>query len=60
MVACYILNEIGYGPRRISLHNNLKLAITPNPLGLKYHAIAPFVSLLKNLSLVEQKIKNMQ
>ena len=42
---------------RISLDNNLKLAITPN---LKYHAIAPFVSLLKNLSLVEQKIKNMQ
>ena len=38
----------------------LKLAITPNPLGLKYHAIAPFVSLLKNLSLVEQKFKNMQ
>ena len=41
---------------RISLSTNLKLAVTPNPLGLKYHVIAPFVSLLKNLSLVEQKI----
>lgn len=45
---------------RISLNNNLKLAITPNPLGLKYHAIDRFVSFLKNLSLVQQKIKNRQ
>ena len=42
---------------RISLSNNLELAMIPNPLGLKYQAVAPFASLLKNLSLVEQKLK---
>ena len=42
---------------RISLSANLKLAVTLNPLGLNYHVIAPFVSLLKNLSLVDKKLK---
>ena len=41
---------------RISLSNNLKLAINPNPLGLKYRAVARVVSFLKNLTLVEQKL----